>query len=141
MPGQTVQVVASGAGLAGTVTRTHVEGSINYSDRLVVHGTASISDGTSNTVLIAESAHSTATCADTNGDGHAGLAELRISFRGERSGERVGAAIVPDAGDIGRTGRHAATITFERELGSFEIVLDVDVKVPPGRPSGVPGRT
>jgi hypothetical protein len=84
-------------------------------------GTVEINDGTSNTLLFAESGGSTASCADTD-TGAQAITELTISFRHERSGERVLATVAPDR-PIEASGRYLATMTFHR-LGSYEVWLD-----------------
>jgi hypothetical protein len=97
-------------------------------------GTMQINDGTSNTVLVAESRGSSASCADTD-TGAQAITELTISFRHERSGDRVLATVTP-AEPIAATGRYQVTMVVHR-FGSYEVWLDAMFAE---RPDGSPAR-
>lgn len=68
------------------------------------HGAIHVRDGTSNTILVADGS-ADASCADTDGDGTAGLARMTFELRDIRTGARLTAEISPIAGDIDRQGR------------------------------------
>jgi prepilin-type processing-associated H-X9-DG protein len=106
---------------------------------IAASGTASISDGTSTTVLDAESRGTSATCADTNDSGVTGIVELAIAFREHQSSQRVLAIVEPDE-EIELSGQYPATMTFDRDLGSFRVLLDVHLEARPSRSSGRSGR-
>jgi hypothetical protein len=73
-------------------------------------GSAHITDGTSNTLLVAERAPTTATCEDTDEDGVAGLAVLEFQMRNVRTGELVAASVLPLDGDIDDGEQHPVAI-------------------------------
>jgi hypothetical protein len=113
---------------------------VNPDGRVTARGTAAVSDGTSNTVLVAETRDASATCADTNGSGVAGLVELTIPFRLGRSSERVLATVIPRDGQIDVSGRYPATMRFGEPFGSFEVWLDAVFKEGKGRSPDTPSR-
>jgi hypothetical protein len=82
-------------------------------------GTASIGD----TVLAAVNRGTSATCADTNDSGVTGIVALAIALRDQQSNELVLATVVPDE-EIERDGQYEATMTFDRNLGSFPVSLE-----------------
>jgi hypothetical protein len=104
-------------------TNASIDGvvTITPSGTAVARGTAELQD----TILFAEPPGTSAACADTNGNGVAGLTQMTISFRVERSGERVLATVVPHDGEIEGSGRYLATMTFDRPFGSYEVWLEV----------------
>jgi hypothetical protein len=119
---------------------------VNPSGAPVVHGKASIQDGTSNTVLVAENRGTTASCAASD-DGGLELVELTIQFRHHGSSQRVQATIDLRGEGISQGGLYDAEIVFEdRSIGSFNIGLLVDFEYFPGarwadeRRTGAPGR-
>jgi hypothetical protein len=71
---------------------------VNQGEVPVVHG--SIHDGTSNTVLVAERYSSSASCADVDNDGIAGLTSLQLVMRNVRTHELLPVSIVPTDGEI-----------------------------------------
>src|SRR5262245_19208816 len=76
------------------------------------HGVARISDGSSNTVLIAEAGPTTASCADTNDNGVAGLTSLQFVMRDVHSGELVPVSIIPASGEIDKSGEDEVIIVI-----------------------------
>jgi hypothetical protein len=119
---------------------------VNPSGTPVVHGNAAIQDGTSNTVLVAESRGANASCASTN-DGDLELLELTIHFRYHAANQRVQATIDLRDEGISQGGRYGAEIVFDdRAIGSFSIDVVVDFEYFPGARSagedrsGTPGR-
>jgi hypothetical protein len=74
-------------------------------------------------ILLVESGATTVACADTDGDGIAGLTEIEVAFGDVRSGEVVFASITPDAGEIDESGRHAVTLRINDESLSGEALV------------------
>lgn len=116
-------------GVKGPTFDIDVFGSFNPEGKVIASGTASISDGTSNTILLAETRDASATCADTNEDGFSGLVELIVPFRHDRSSERVLATIIPEEGEIDESGQYPLTLRFAEGLGSYQVVLEIRFEV------------
>src|SRR5262245_19097184 len=87
-----------------SLERIHVAVSIGRSGLGRTHGVARLSDGSSNTILIAEAVPTTASCADTNENGVAGLTSLQFVMRDVHSGELVPVSIIPTSGEIDESG-------------------------------------
>jgi len=84
-------------------------------------GVARIRDGTSNTILVAESVPTSASCADTDGNGRGGVTMLHFAMRDARTGQSVAVSIIPNDGDVDDDGQHSTTIvvgarTFVEDL-------------------------
>lgn len=86
------------------------------------HGAVHIRDGTSNTVLVADGSAGAA-CADTDGDGTAGLARLTFELRDIRAGARLTAEISPIVGDVDHQGRVKVKFT-DRGGNAGPVVAD-----------------
>ncbi len=99
------------------------------------YGTIHVRDGTSNTVLIAESAPQSS-CADSDGDGTAGVAFLQVAALDPYTGERLLVVIVPAAGELDDRGSHDIRI----EVGRHVIDTTIDVIPIPAGPSGLQDR-
>ena len=95
-------------------------------------GTVHIHDGTSNTILVADGS-ANASCADSDGDGTAGLARMTFALRDIRTGARLTAEISPIAGDIDHRGR--VKVKFP-DLGGADAPLEVDGLVLVRSPGG-----
>lgn len=77
-------------------------------------------DGTE--VFSVNSEGASASCADRNGNGIAGLTGLEIELVNVQSGETVLAAIFPDEGEIDESGWHRATIRIgEHDRGRDDL--------------------
>ena len=72
-------------------------------------GGAHIQDGTSNTFLIGERLPAVS-CADTDGDGRAGIVLLELLLRDIRTGELVSGFVIPADGELDDDGTEEATI-------------------------------
>src|SRR5262245_18643284 len=88
----------------------HVAVNIDRDGVAQARGAAVIKDGLSNTVLIAEKHPTTASCADTNGNGVAGLTSLQFVMRDVHSGELVPVSIIPASGEIDKSGEDEVII-------------------------------
>ena len=78
-------------------------------------------DGAGAVVLIAEGA--TASCADTNGDGRAGLVRLTVTFRDVKSGDEVvGTLVLRDGHDIADAGEAVLELRGERLSEDLDVV-------------------
>ncbi len=94
------------------------DGALNIYGTLTMNGT-SVDDGTSNTVLIGE-APPRVSCADTDGDGVAGITALELVGRDPQSGEELlvfflGGRDLDERGDYSvwvRVGNLASEITL-----------------------------
>jgi hypothetical protein len=73
-------------------------------------GAALLRDGTANTYLVAEPQGASATCADADGDGTAGLTRLAVGLRDAQTGARSTAVISPLAGELDASGRYLGVI-------------------------------
>jgi hypothetical protein len=84
-------------------------------------------------ILLLESGATSAACADTDGDGVAGLTGVEVAFGDVRSGEVVFASIAPHAGEIDESGRHAVTLRIDDEsLNGEALVRLFNQPDPPG---------
>ena len=92
--------------------RIQVAVTIDRAGLAQTHGVARISDGSSNTVLIAEAVPTTASCADTNENGVAGLTNLQFVMRDVHSGELVPVSIIPTSGEIDKSGEDEVIIVI-----------------------------
>jgi hypothetical protein len=97
------------------------------------HGTVHIPEGTAPQVLIAQPQGTRASCADTDGDGIAGLTSLELLVRNVRSGELVPVVVVPDRGEIDEPGWHAITVRISNRViaGRARVSLPGQVPRPP----------
>jgi hypothetical protein len=87
-----------------------------------VHGVLQIGEGQTQTVLVAEGAGGTAACADTDGDGIAGLVALTVPFRDTRTGASVPVRITPSgAQDLDESGAYRLTVAFEERVVEIEV--------------------
>jgi hypothetical protein len=73
--------------------------------------------------------------ADTNDNGVTGIVALAVALRDHQSNELVLATVVPDE-EIERDGQYEATMTFDRNLGSFPVSLELAREPLPRRGSG-----
>lgn len=71
-------------------------------------------------------------CADTDGDGTAGLTRLAASFRDAKTGARVPVIITSTGDDIDATGVYAVNVRVGKRTMSGEVF----VKLPPGQSLG-----
>jgi hypothetical protein len=71
-----------------------------------VTGTIRLEDDKGRRILVAERGGANASCADTNGDGVAGLVRLEAVFRNAKAKRRVLVVLVPAGADIGASGVH-----------------------------------
>ncbi len=94
----------------------HITTSAKSGGSAQAHGVLQIRDGTSNTVLIAEKSPANASCADTDGDGVAGVTSLQFSVRDVHTGQLLPISIAPVAGDVDDRTRHEATVIVGSSL-------------------------
>lgn len=93
----------------------HISVAIDRDGHARSHGSTQIKDGASNTVLLAEAIPTTASCADTDEDGVAGLTLLQFVMRDVRSGELVPVSVIPNRGEIEESGEELVTIVIGAE--------------------------
>jgi hypothetical protein len=67
-----------------------------------------IRDGRERTLLLAVPDGANATCADSDGDGVAGVTRIEATFRDVESGRRLLTVLTPRDGEADERGRHAA---------------------------------
>ena len=89
-----------------------------------VHGVRLIPDGTpSGTVLVAENEPATATCADEDGDGVAGLTSLQFNVQDVRTGEVLPVSLTPVDGEVDESGDKELTLVIgnDSRTGTWEV--------------------
>jgi hypothetical protein len=74
-------------------------------------------------VLVSASSNTHASCADTDGDGNAGVVSLGSDFRHPRTGEIVPVVFVPTTGDIDSPGIY----DFAATIGNDTLVFSAKV--------------
>ena len=97
---------------AGPLTRMHLVVRIPDDGDARASGTVHFGDGASTTVLVAEQAPTTASCADVDGDGVGGLTRLTVTLRDVRTGEPFLATVLPDGGEADEAGLYPATLVL-----------------------------
>jgi hypothetical protein len=113
---------------------------INSSGNAIVHGHVELDSGGTSVRLVAENRGSSATCA-SNDDGGLELTELKISFRVERSSERLTATVVPDYEENDELGRVKLRFSWDnRELPELSLWAFIDHDFHPGRDGTMPER-
>lgn len=99
-----------------------------------VRGTVHSRDDTSHTVLIAETLPN-ATCADSDGDGTAGITVLQVAGRNPETGDEVLMSVAAGDHDLDERGEYDVRL----EVGNLTTSVTLDVlPLPAGPPdSGV----
>lgn len=80
-------------------------------------GVIRLEDDAGRRILVAEPGGTQASCADTDGDGVAGLVRLSAGFRDVETGTRFDVVLVPTGPDIGVS-------------GVYELILQVGAEAP-----------
>jgi hypothetical protein len=112
----------------------------NPTGKVLVSGNALISDGTSNTILVAENRDSSAACSQAD-DNSLVFESLTISLRNARSSERSLVTVHPIGGVISESGSYAAELRFLDERSqSYDVNLTVEFDSHPGGANRSPGR-
>ena|SRR5215213_6485206 len=80
-----------------------------------VRGTIRLENDEGRRILVAERGDADASCADSNGDGVAGLVWLKAEFRDAKTKRRVDVVVVPTGGDLGVSGVHGLIVQVGEE--------------------------
>lgn len=104
--------------------QTHFLLTVSSDGTARVHGVRLIPDGTtSGTVLVAENEPATATCADLDLDGVAGLTSLEFNVRDVSTGEVLPVSLTPVDGELDESGEKELTLVVgnDSRTGTWQV--------------------